>query len=93
MEKWQLIGIVGSIAAVVLLFVMAGVGKTVWSQKRGAQNEKETEMVEMAALEDVDCTGDECCREETCFGCPPEGPDVALDQDPNRFLGDPHSTD
>ncbi len=89
MENWQLVGIVGSIVAVALLFVMVGIGKTLLAGK--AQQEEGAEMVQMAAL--VECSGDECCRDETCYGCPPEGPDVALDQDPNRFIGDPASTD
>ena len=32
-------------------------------------------------------------REETSFGCPPQGPEVALYLDPNRFAEGPASTD
>lgn len=93
MENWQLLGIVGSIVAVMLFFVMMGVGRTLLTGKDKGQQEEGAKVMQMTALGDVECCGDECQREETCFGCPPEGPDVALDQDPNRFLGDPDLTD
>lgn len=85
MEVWQqVLLLVGSIIGVYLAYTVV---KTAFPFKTTQRKEKGTEMMEMAAL--GECSGDECQREETCFGCPPEGPDVALDQDPNRFLEGP----
>jgi hypothetical protein len=85
MGAWEQVGVGGSLFAVVLLFVFVGIGVAMLRGKlpKGqGQQEVGTEMVDMAALGEVAEP-----RNETCFGCPPEGPDVALGLDSNRCEG------
>jgi len=48
-------------------------------EERGGK--KTTQIMQMVALREVAES-----REETSFGSPPQGPEVALDLDPNRFV-------
>jgi len=74
-------------AFVVVVLVCVGIGVAILKGKlplKGVSQKQEegTEMVQMAALGETACD-----RDETCFGCPPDGPDVPLGLDPNRCDG------
>lgn len=87
--RWGILGLFGFFGLMTALVAMTAMVQNMrrcfgWVPKE-EQEEKgpETEMVQMAALGEVAEP-----REETSFGSPPQGPEVALDLDPNRFSND-----
>lgn len=91
-SRWGTLGFFGFFGLMTALVAMTGMVQGLrrcfgWVPKE-EQEEKgqETEMVQLAALGEVAEP-----REETSFGSPPQGPEVALDLDPNRFSAGPSS--
>jgi hypothetical protein len=82
---WKQVGTTGAIVISVLLMVFIAIAmvkrKKMVKQEEGVGS-KVLELGEVAEP-----------RQETCYGCPPEGPDVALDLDPHRCDGDQCSID
>jgi hypothetical protein len=89
---WGVLGLFGFLGLMIALVVMSGMGIVQdlrrcfgWVPKEEREqeekSEKETEMIQMLALGEVAEP-----REETSFGCPPHGPEVALNLDANRYV-------
>jgi len=85
-SRWGALGLFGFLGLMTALVAMTGIVQNMrrcfgWMPKEEQEEKAQvTEMVQMAALGEVAES-----REETNFGSPPQGPEVALDLDPNRF--------
>lgn len=78
---WEQVGTTGALVIGVVLMVFIAIGIAMVKGKKMVKQE-ESGVSEVLALGEVAEP-----REETCFGCPSEGPDVALDLDPHRCDG------
>jgi hypothetical protein len=79
---WEQVGTTGAIVISVLLMVFIAIAIAMVKGKKMVKQEEGVGSSEILKLGEVAEP-----RQETCFGCPPEGPDVALDLDPHRYDG------
>ena len=87
--RWGMLGFFGFLGLMTALVAMTGMIQGLrrffgWaSEEEQSQEKKKTDTVQMLALGEVAEP-----REETSFGSPPQGPEVALDLNPNRYTAD-----